>query len=525
MEGREAALTGGAGGTSVQGGASAGGEGAERGASAGPEAVAPVSDVGQNRRSAEHAGAATERRARALPRHIHLLGAGGAGLSGAGRILAGHGHVVTGHDREASPFTASLAELGVHVATGPSAPGALPGDAELVVRSAAISADDPQVVEARDRGLDVLKYAELVARLAPAGRTLAVAGTHGKTTTSWMLHDALAASAGPAPGALVGGLHTGLATNAVTPAPGGWFALEACEYDRSFLHLAPAGAIVTNVEPDHLDCYGSFTELERAFCRFVASVPSDGLVVLGPDVPESLRHAARAQVWKLGRELHIDLVGETRGVFRFRLRGPGWATPETELSLPGRFNVDDAAMAMALAIGQACVTPAGAARGAAEFPGTARRFESWGEPAGVPIVHDYAHHPTELRVTLEAGRRAFPGRALHVLFQPHQASRTARLMDDFVESLRGMARVVVADVYGARKHIDARGGADAETLVQRLRRAGVDATVGGPPSQAGARFAEGLTPESAAFVLGAGDIDRVREDLVDAVALRLAPRG
>jgi len=519
-EGREAAVAGASGGGSVQERAGH----AERAVQA--ERAGRSGDDGERRRPSSAASEHTSSGGAArLPRRIHLLGAGGAGVSGAGRILAGQGHVVTGHDREASPFTACLADLGVHVATGPSEAAALPADAALVVRSAAVSSDDPQVVAARERGLEVLKYAELVARLAPEGRTLAVAGTHGKTTTSWMLHDALAATGGPAPGALVGGLHTGLATNAVPPARGGWFALEACEYDRSFLHLAPAGAIVTNVEPDHLDCYGSFAELERAFCRFVASVPSDGLVVLGPDVPESLRNAARAQVWRLGRELHVDLVGETRGVFRFRLRGPGWATPETELSLPGRFNVEDAAMAMALAIGQASVTPAGAARGAAEFPGTSRRFESWGEPAGVPVVHDYAHHPTELRVTLEAGRRAFPGRDLHVLFQPHQASRTARLMDDFVESLRGMSRVVVADVYGARKHIDAREGADAETLVQRLRRAGVDAVVGGAPSQAGARFVEGLTSDCAAFVLGAGDIDRVREDLVDAVALRLAPRG
>lgn len=459
-----------------------------------------------------------------LPDRIHLLGAGGAGLSGAGRILGSRGHTITGHDREASPFTAALADEGIQVDVGASASGRLPEDAELVVRSAAVGDDDPQVVAARSRGVHVLKYAELIARIAPPGRTLAVAGTHGKTTTAWMLHGALSSVSGPDPGALIGGLHVGHGTNAVPGTPGGWFSLEACEYDRSFLHLAPTGAIVTNLEADHLDCYGSYEELENAFCQFVASVDKEGLVILGPDVPDAVASAARARVWRLGQELQLELVREVRGIFRFRLRGPGWATPAVELMLPGRFNVEDAAMAMALSIGLARVTPAGAARGVAEFPGTARRFETWGMPAGIPVVHDYAHHPTELRVTLEAARRAYPGREIHVLFQPHQASRTARFMDGFVESLRGIDRVVVADVYGARTHIDAREGADAATLAMRLARAHVDAVAGGPPELAARVFAEGLNKSSCAFVLGAGDIDRVEKELIDAVALRFTPR-
>lgn len=437
-------------------------------------------------------------------------------------MLAALGHRVTGHDREVSPFTAALAEAGVEIGFGDSTAEHLPEDVELVVRSAAVSLEDPQVLAAKERGIETIKYAQLVGRMCPAGRTLAVAGTHGKTTTSWMLHSALASVGGPEAGALVGGLHRGLGVNAVVPDPGAWFAVEACEYDRSFLQLAPTGAIVTNLEADHLDCYGSYAELERAFCRFVNSVDPQGLVVLGSDVPDSLAEASRAPVLRLGIELHADLVGESRGVFRFGLRGPGWATPPVELAAPGRFNVDNAALAVALAVGLGRVTPMAAARGVSEYPGAARRFEPWGEPAGIPIVHDYAHHPTELRVTLEAARRAFPRRELHVLFQPHQASRTARCMDGFVEALRGMRRVVVADVYGARKHIDRMEGADAETLVTRLRRAGVDAVAGGQPHAAAMELVSGLTPKSAAFVLGAGDVDLVRGDLTDAVALRFA---
>ncbi|WP_419190347.1 UDP-N-acetylmuramate--L-alanine ligase [Saltatorellus ferox] len=459
-----------------------------------------------------------------LPRHIHMLGAGGAGMSGAARLLARRGYIVTGHDREVSPFTEVLGLEGVPLVIGPSETSHLPAGVGLVARSAAVADEDPQVMCARERGIPVIKYAQLIGQMAPRGRTLATAGTHGKTTTSWMLHGALSATGGPQPGALVGGLHTGHGTNAIPADPGGWFSVEACEYDRSFLHLVPTGAIITNVEPDHLDCYGSFDALQNAFCRFANSVDPKGLVVLGPEVPDCVAEAVRGRVWRLGRELQVDLLAETRGTFRIRLRGPGWATPAFELSVPGRFNVDNAALAVGLAVGAAGMTPAGAARGVAEYPGAARRFESWGSPGGIALVHDYAHHPTEVAVTLETARRAFPGKELHVLFQPHQASRTARLMDGFVESLRGLDRIVVADVYGARKHIDRRGGADAETLVTRLRLAGLDAHLGGAPKAAAKKFAAGLNQDAVGFVLGAGDIEGVRGDLTDAVALRFASR-
>lgn len=445
-------------------------------------------------------------------------------MSGAARLLARRGHIVTGHDREVSPFTQVLELEGVPLVFGESLSSHLPATADLVARSAAVPDDDPQVVTALERGLEVIKYAQLVGKLAPRGRTLATAGTHGKTTTSWMLHGALAAAGGPQPGALVGGLHRGHGTNAIPMDPGGWFSVEACEYDRSFLHLAPTGAIVTNVEPDHLDCYGSFDALKNAFCRFVNAVDPQGLVVLGSDVPDCVAEAVRGRVWRLGRELQVDLLAETRGTFRVRLRGPGWATPPFELAVPGRFNVDNAALAVGLAVGAAGMTPAAAARGVAEYPGVARRFESWGEPGGIALVHDYAHHPTEVSVTLETARRAFPGKELHVLFQPHQASRTARMMDGFVESLRGLDRVVIADVYGARKHIDRRNGAGAETLVTRLRLAGLDAHLGGGPKTSAAKFAAGLNQDAVGFVLGAGDIDGIRGDLTDAVALRFASR-
>lgn len=474
-----------------------------------------------------------------LPRRVHLLGVGGAGLSGAARLLLGRGHRLSGHDRERSPFTDAMLAAGVPVSLGESTAGDLPDDAEAVVRSAAIPADDPQLRRARERGLPEWKYGEILPRLAPPERTLAVAGTHGKTTTTWMLHHALGGvadartapgAAAARPGALVGGTHRGLGTNAVAPEPDGWFAVEACEYDRTFLQLSPAGAVVTNVEADHLDYYGSVEALEGAFARFADRVHPDGLVVVGDAVPDKVETAARCEVWRLGRELHVQLLSEQAGRFELRLRGPGWATPPLRLAVPGEFNVSNAALALSLAVGLAArgegvlasEAAACAALSLARFEGAERRFEPWGQAGGVEVVHDYAHHPTEVAATLEAARRALPGRPLHVLFQPHQHSRTARLLADFVEALRGADRVVVADVYGARAHIDTQS-AGAGELAARLVRAGVDAVAGGGPGASCERLVAGVQPGSCALILGAGDIDRIRHDLLDRLAVRGAP--
>ncbi len=471
----------------------------------------------------------------ALPRRVHFLGVGGAGVSGVARILLARGHRLSGHDRAKSGVFDALESLDFALELGPSTPEALPADAELVIRSAAVPADDPQVLEAEARHVPVRKYADVLPALAPPAKTLAVAGTHGKTTTGWMLWHALEGVGGllraPVPGGLVGGLDRRLQTNALAGSRGGWFAVEACEYDRTFLKIAPYGAIVTNVEGEHLDYYLSLDAVETAFARFVAGVNDGGLVVLGRDVPARVEEAAAATVWRLGRELEIDLVGERAGFFRFRLRGPGWATPEIALGVPGSFNVENAALACALAIGihrgsDPARLAAAAAEGIERFLGVARRFESWGgDGAGVDVVHDYAHHPTEVRVTIEAARRAFPRREIHVLFQPHQHSRTARFLNEFVESLRAADRVVVADVYGARTHVDGTRFAGAAELVDGLKSIHVAAVQGGPLGSAVQRFAEGVKRPACVLVLGAGDVEHVRDELLQKLALRSPAPG
>lgn len=474
-----------------------------------------------------------------FPRRVHLLGAGGAGVSGLGRILWARGVRLSGHDRADSSMLAALvaedAALEGSFALGESKAELLPSDVEVVVRSAAVPNDDPQVLGARSRGIPVWKYAEALGRLCPPRRTLAVAGTHGKTGSSWMLWHALEGVGrhlgAPLSGALVGGTCRRLRTNALAGHRSGLFCVEACEYDRSFLQLAPLGAIVTNVEEDHLDYYGTFGAIKEAFARFADRLDPDGLLVLGRDVPPEVEHASRATVWRLGRELEVELLGESRGAFTLRLLGPGWATPALELAIPGRFSVENAACALGLAIGisarRARVDPgtiaAAAAQGVERFAGVERRFEPWGSAGDVHVVHDYAHHPTEVRVTLEAARRAFPRMPLFVLFQPHQHSRTARFLEDFAEALRFADHVVVADVYGARTHRDGEWRAGAADLVAALRRRGIGAQEGGLPSTAAACFAACLPAPAAAFVLGAGDIDGVRGELLAQLGARPVP--
>lgn len=468
-----------------------------------------------------------------FPRHVHLLGVGGSGVSGLARHLLARGVRVSGHDRSSFEGARELEKAGLVLASGESVATFLPESAELVVRSAAVSLEDPQVRAARARGIPVWKYAEALGRLAPAGRTLAVAGTHGKTGSSWMLWHALEGIGETfglsMPGAQIGGTCRRNRTSAIPVRDGGFFCVEACEYDRSFLQLAPTGAIVTNVESDHLDYYLTFEAIQEAFARFVDRVEADGLVVLGRDVPAAVEHAARGTVWRLGRELRAELLGETRGAFALRVIGPGWATPRFQLAIPGHFSVENSALAVALAVGLSArrlrLPPgelaAAAARGMERFSGVGRRFEPWGEVGEVSVVHDYAHHPTEVRVTLEAARRAHPRARLHVLFQPHQHSRTARFLEDFAEALRQADHVTVADVYGARAHIDGDRRAGAAELVLALRRRNVAAVEGGAPAEAVQVFARHVsTTPCAAFVLGAGDIDRHKDALLSALALR-----
>ena len=459
-------------------------------------------------------------------------------------MLVAAGVAVSGHDRAAGRLLAGLEELGVRVELGPSTAGALPPDARLVVRSAAVPLDDPQVVEALRRGTPVWKYAELLAHLAPAERTFAVAGTHGKTSTSWMLlhalragHAARGAAADEAPGGLIGGACQRLGVNALARGAEGAFVVEACEYDRSFLQLAPEGALITNLEPDHLDCYGSFAGLVEGFQQFAGRVRPGGALVLGRLVPEEVEQGLGCRVLREGRDFRAVAVQHSRGLYRFEVEGSAAEVQALrgipyELSVPGAFSVDNALLALVLASvaeGSGGAAPdrghaAGWARGLAEFRGAARRFEVWGSVGGIDVVHDYAHHPTELSVTLRAAAERFPGRALKVLFQPHQYTRTHQFLEEFARVLGTVGGGLVCDVYGARSPDAGAPGASAEDLVRRATELGARIGYGGALVPAVGRFVDTLVEGDAALVIGAGDIDSIRHDLLQALALR-SPAG
>lgn len=484
----------------------------------------------------------------ALPARIHLLGAGGAGLSGAARFLHEADHGLSGLDGEEGPHLALLRELGIAVEVEGEVLPPLDPEVQMVARSAAIPDGHAHVVEARRRGIPVIKYAELLGRIAPTDRTLAVAGTHGKTTTSWMLYHVLRGACANqpvafAPRALVGGICRREGSNAIPGGPRGWFSVEACEYDRSFHHLHPFGAIVTNVEADHLDCYGTLGAVEEAFATFVRGIDPRGVLVLGSEVCERVEAASPCRVVRLGRDVKLLATAGARGCAALRLEHRDGASPSIQLAVPGDFNAENAALAWILA--REVGAPSGgawtsadletAAETLGEFVGAQRRFEPWGEVGGIELVHDYAHHPTEVESTLGAARRVYPDRPLHVLFQPHQHSRTARFLGGFVESLSLADRVVVARVYGARVHTDGVSAGAAE-IVAGLRTKGIDAEVGGELSSSAVCFAEGLSearssskapPESTSapvgLVLGAGDIETIRDELHQEVALRCTP--
>ncbi len=479
-----------------------------------------------------------------LPLNIHLLGLGGAGVSGAARILKAMGKRVTGHDCAPSPMLSSLEGLGIPCSLGKSTDAHLPGDAAMVVRSAAVPDEDPQVQAAYERGIPVLKYAELLGKLLPSNSGLGVAGTHGKTTTSWLLWHACDEVARelalPQPGALVGGLNPALkdddnprGLNALAGELNGAFCVEACEYDRSFLQLDPAGAAITNVEADHLDYFHNLETIERAFAGFAQNVHPEGLLVLGDHVPAAVENEAQCLVWRLGREIKILPMQSKQGRRRFRLQGPGWATGVIHLQVPGGYNVVNAALAVALAVGHVLTQKDApdrkewpriadaAARGVMQFQGAGRRFETWSKPGERPLVHDYAHHPTEVRACLGAAREAYPDAQIHVLFQPHQHSRTARLLDDFADALQLADRVTIAPVYGARKHIDGLVHAGAEEMAAAVQSLGTTAAACASLAEATASFAGGLASEqqAAGFILGAGDVEDVQDDLIHRMAL------
>jgi len=448
---------------------------------------------------------------------VHFVGIGGAGMSPLAEVLLARGFSVSGSDARASSITQRLAGHGARVHIGHDA-SAVDG-AATVVYSTAIRADNSELVAARHRGLRLLHRSELLGELLAGTIPIAVAGTHGKSTTAGMIATILVQS-GLDPTAIVGAEVRNLGGHHRVGA-GRHFVLEACESDSSFLNYPNCCQVITSLEPDHLDQHHTFGNLREAFRRFVALGRRDGFLVYCADSPElcGLAQSAPGTRVSYGRSDGADfwvtgVVGDVRSC-AFDLRGADGSTQRVALAVPGEHNALNAAGAFAAAV-QVGVEPGVALRALALFTGVERRFDILFEGAGVLVVSDYAHHPTEIEATLATARRAWRGRLIAV-FQPHLFSRTQLLMDGFAHAFSEADEVVIAEIYPARE--DPIPGVTGKRLAEAVRAAEPGKPIRFLPTKE--EIVSDLLPRlsTGAMVLsiGAGDVHEIGEKLAAAL--------
>jgi UDP-N-acetylmuramate--alanine ligase len=439
-------------------------------------------------------------------RTIHFVGIGGIGMSGIAEILNGAGFTVTGCDLKRSAATDLLASRGIAVTIGHHASHVEGND--LVVITSAVRGEHPEVDAARMQGIRIMKRAEVLGALVNEQRSIGVAGTHGKTTTSAMISMVLE-EGGLDPTILVGGMVRNFATNAKRGA-GELLVVEADEYDRTFHHLHPEIAVVTNIEADHLEYYKTFENILEAFRIFVGGVKRSG-VVIGccddEDVARLLRHAEQRRVgYGLSEAADVRAVN-----LQFDERGSSFEVPGIgffKLFIPGEHNVRNALGA--IAVGRELGLDGEIiAAGLAKFIGVDRRFQILGSYQGAVVVDDYAHHPTEIRATLEAARGSYPDRRIVALFQPHLYSRTHDFAREFGEALLVADVPIVAPIYAAREHpvdgVSARLISDAAPGVEFLDRSHAEIVN---------EMRRRLRPNDIFIVMGAGDVHEIAEQLV-----------
>ena len=410
-------------------------------------------------------------------KRLHFVGIGGSGMSGIAEVLLNLGYQVSGSDLVANGATERLAALGAQISIGHAAKNV--EDADAVVISTAVKSDNPEVIAARTRRMPVVPRALMLAELMRLKQGIAVAGTHGKTTTTSLVASVLA-EGGLDPTFVIGGRLTSAASNARL-GTGEFIVVEADESDASFLHLQPVVAVVTNIDADHMETYQhDFAKLKQAFVEFLQNLPFYGSAILCSDdvaVREIMPFVSKPIVtYGFNKDAMVraeDVVHEG-GRMRFRaLREGTDGALDVTLNLPGRHNVLNALAAIAVATelgvsDKAIVTALG------EFRGVGRRFQRYGDiaiPGGsFTLVDDYGHHPAEMRATLDAARGAFPGHRLVLAFQPHRYTRTRDLFEDFVSVLSSVDALLLADVYAAGESPIV--AADGRALVRAVRVAG-----------------------------------------------------
>jgi UDP-N-acetylmuramate--alanine ligase len=421
-------------------------------------------------------------------------------------VLVGWGWQVSGSDPNVADVQ-SLAGLGVRLfkdqATHPLSP-----DIKLVIRSDAVPMENPELRRATELGIPTISYFEMLGRIGANRDTIAIAGTHGKSTTTAMAAHILV-EAGQDPTVFCGATPFGKISGG-RAGHGALMLVEACEYHANFLNLQPRDAAILGIEPDHFDYYDSLNQIEDAFRHFAALLPADGLLLARHDCASTRRMTASlpCRVESFGTCPEADWAAQEleahAGCFRFEIQHHGQPIGAVQLQMPGRHNVLNALAAAALAWTRG-VPGEQIAAGISSFAGLHRRLELLETWRGVAMVDDYAHHPTEVAAALEAVRAMFPHRRLWCVFQPHQASRTARLLHEFASSLQNADIVMVAEICRARENDCPLGGVTAADLARETARLGVEVLSGHGAEKIRATLQTRLAPGDVLVTLGAGD--------------------
>ncbi|GAA5110956.1 UDP-N-acetylmuramate--L-alanine ligase [Alloalcanivorax gelatiniphagus] len=451
-------------------------------------------------------------------RGIHFVGIGGAGMCGIAEVLANQGYTVSGSDIKESPVVARLREMGVRVDIGHRAENV--ENADVVVTSTAVKTDNVEVSAAHERRIPVVPRAEMLAELMRFRHGIAVAGTHGKTTTTSMVASILA-EAGLDPTFVIGGRLNSAGANAGL-GQSRYLVAEADESDASFLHLQPMSAIVTNIDADHMHTYGGdFARLENTFIEFLHNLPFYGVAVMCVDDPvvRKLLPRVNRQVIRYGFSEDADLRAESvvqDGMrTRFRVVRSEGEPLDITLNMPGRHNVLNALAAIAVAADEGAADDA-IVRGLNGFGGVGRRFDVLGEypceGGSATLVDDYGHHPREVAATVAAIRQGWPQRRLVMLFQPHRYTRTRDLYEDFVDVLGEVDQLLLLEVYGAGE--EPIPGADSRALMRSLRqRARVEPLYVDDPAKLPGLLQQVLKDGDLLVTQGAGNVGAIARDL------------
>ena len=425
--------------------------------------------------------------------HIHFVGIGGIGMSALARLYRARGEEVTGSDASDSPLLEALRDEGMGVFVGHSA-FQVSTDVEVVIYSEAISLDNPELESARERGIPMKTYFEALGEITEEFKTIAVAGTHGKTTTTALIARLLMQSYRD-PTVVIGTQMHELEGKNMRLGGGEWMVVEACEYRRSFLHLAPTMVVLTNIELDHLDYYKNFEDYLDAFKEFVSMIPEDGVLIGNGDDPNvrDVAESARCEV--------VFFDGDSPDLNKLKLKVPGHHNRMNAL----------AAFTVGLVIGGEEEAMLSALN---SFTGTWRRFEFKGHFNGADVYDDYAHHPTEIRATLQAAREKYPDHRLVAVFQPHQHSRTKHFLEEFAQAFDGADEVVIPNIYKVRDTEEDVKAVSVERFVSTLQKnhdmvkngEGLEKTIG--------YLKETIGPNDLVLVMGAGDVWKVADGLL-----------